>query len=329
MKIHSINKLPDSSESPRKAVHRSHWAALGAAVAVSIGAGGLMSASATIESGERSTYVPITPCRVLDTRAGSDNVGARATPVGQGETFSAQVRGANGNCTIPADAVGIVMNIAVVNPTAPSFLTVFPTDHPRPLAASINWVANQPPVSNSVTADIAADGRVSFFNATGTVDISADIVGYYADHNHDDRYAIKPTGVQFLHVDSSAFLPNQATAAYDISFGDLRSTGAPFQATAPVLLPQGATIVGIVASAYDTDVALNMAVELVRNATGPGALTQMALTGSVGTPGNVVPSTTSINNAVVDNVGFTYRLQTFSIGPNTRLYDVQVLYTLP
>jgi hypothetical protein len=31
----------------------------------------------------------------------------------------------------------------------------------------------------------------------------------------------------------------------------------------------------------------------------------------------------------VDNVGFTYRLQTFSIGPDTRLLDVQILYTLP
>jgi hypothetical protein len=119
---------------------------------------------------------------VFDTRPGTGNVGPRTTPLGPGDTLVATVRGTNGNCTIPTDAVGLTMNVAIINPSTASFLTVFPADAPRPLAANANWVANQPPLSNAVTADISADGKIAFYNLAGTVDVAADIVGYYVDH---------------------------------------------------------------------------------------------------------------------------------------------------
>ena len=146
------------SRSDRPSVTRSRWAALGAAIAVSLGAGGLLTTSASIGSGERAVYVPIAPCRVFDTRPGTDNVGPRNTPLGPGDTFAATVRGTNGNCTIPTDAVGVTMNVAIVNPTTASFLTAFPPDSPRPLAANANWIGGQPPLSNAVTDDISTHG---------------------------------------------------------------------------------------------------------------------------------------------------------------------------
>ena len=79
---------------------RSRWAAIGAAVAVSMGAGGLGIAHATITSGERTAFVPITPCRLLDTRPGADNVGPKSSPMGAGETHTVSARGSNGNCTL-------------------------------------------------------------------------------------------------------------------------------------------------------------------------------------------------------------------------------------
>ncbi len=170
---------------------RARWAAIGAAIAVSVGAGGLMSASAAVSSGERATYVPISPCRVMDTRSAPETKGPRSTPLTAGDTHTITVWGVQGDCTIPNEAVGVVMNVAVVNPTANSFLTVFPAGGSAPLAANLNWVAGQPPVSNSVTANLSADGKVSFFNKFGTVNVAADIVGYYVDHHHDDRYYTK------------------------------------------------------------------------------------------------------------------------------------------
>jgi hypothetical protein len=171
---------------------RSRWAAFGAAVAVTLGGGGLLTTSASIGTGERGVYVPIAPCRLFDTRPAPDNVGPRNTPLGPGDTLVATVRGTNGNCTIPTDAVGLTMNIVVINPTSASFLTVYPADVNRPLASNLNWVGGQPPLANAVTADISADGKIAFYNLAGTVNVAADIVGYYADHNHDDRYYTKP-----------------------------------------------------------------------------------------------------------------------------------------
>ena len=171
---------------------RSRWAAIGAAVAVTVGSGGLMTASADIGTGDRPVFVSITPCRVADTRPGTDNVGPRSTPLGAAETYSFMVRGTNGNCTIPADALGVAVNVAAVFPTANSFFTLFPADAAtRPLSANLNFVSGQPPVSNSASIRLSADGRMSIFNLAGTVHFTLDITGYYVGHHHDDRYFTK------------------------------------------------------------------------------------------------------------------------------------------
>lgn len=162
---------------------RSRWAAMGAAVAVSLGAGGLGIAQATVSTGAKPVYVPITPCRLLDTRPGT-NVGPRNTPIGPNSEYTATVHGTNGNCTIPVGAVGIMMNTTVVNGTASSFLTVYPADVARPSASSMNWVAAQPPTPNEISVKLSADGKVTFYNLSGTVDVLGDIVGYYEDHTH-------------------------------------------------------------------------------------------------------------------------------------------------
>ena len=170
---------------------RSRWAAIGAAVAVAVGAGGLMSASADISSGEKPVFVSITPCRVADTRP-TETVGPRNTPLTAGETYSLSVRGSNGNCTIPADAVGVAVNVTAVFPTGDSFFTLFPADAPtRPLAANLNFVGGQAPVSNSASIRLSAGGQMSIFNLAGDVHFTLDITGYYASHNHNDLYYTK------------------------------------------------------------------------------------------------------------------------------------------
>jgi len=153
--------------------------------------GSIPSAGAVVGSGSRAVYVPITPCRLFDTRAAPDNVGTRAAPIGPQETFTLQVRGANGNCDIPSGAVGVAMNTTAVNGTSNSYLTVYPADAERPLASSLNWVAGQGPSPNQLNVTLAVDGRISVFNNAGNVDVIGDIVGYYEDHNFDDRYYTK------------------------------------------------------------------------------------------------------------------------------------------
>jgi hypothetical protein len=42
-----------------------------------------------------------------------------------------------------------------------------------------------------VTVLLSTTGAVKFFNFSGSVDVLADVVGYYDDHNFDDRYYTK------------------------------------------------------------------------------------------------------------------------------------------
>lgn len=157
---------------------RSRWMAIGAIGAVVLGAGGLITASAA-PSTSPSTLIPMTPCRLMDTR--SDRVvGTRNTPIGANETYTATVWGTNGNCTIPASATSVVINVVASNGTAGSFLTAFPADVDIPNSSMLNWTAGQAPVTNGATAALSADGKLKFNNFAGNVDLLVDITGYYA-----------------------------------------------------------------------------------------------------------------------------------------------------
>lgn len=166
--------------------------ALTALALVLAGSGVLTASAAPISSGVRPVYVPITPCRLLDTRPGADSVGTRTGALTAGETFVTDGRGKVGACDIPADAVALGLNVAIIAPTADSYLTVFPADAAkRPVAANLNWVAGQAPTPNAVTARLAADGKIAFYNLAGTVHLAVDVQGYYQDANYDDRYYTK------------------------------------------------------------------------------------------------------------------------------------------
>ena len=138
--------------------------------AVAIGASG---------TGTSSVLVPIPACRLADTRPAPFTVGSRSTPVGPGETVTFAVTGTNGDCTIPSDATAIASNVTTVNPTAGSYLTVFPADATRPNSSNLNWTAPSPPVPNQVTVGLSSSGEIKVFNLTGTIDVIIDVVGYY------------------------------------------------------------------------------------------------------------------------------------------------------
>jgi sugar lactone lactonase YvrE len=170
---------------------RVRWAAIGAALAVSLGAGGIGIVNATISSGSKAVYVPITPCRLADTRPGPENVGSKSTPIGAGQTHTFTVHGSNGNCTIPTGATAIVANVTAVAPTAQSFMAIWPADKPQPNASSLNYSAGQAPFPNAVTVSLSAEGKIKASNKNGNVHVIIDIAGYYEDHDHDDRYDTK------------------------------------------------------------------------------------------------------------------------------------------
>ena len=163
------------------------WAAIGAAVAVTVGAGGIGLVSATSPS-DAVAYVPIEPCRAADTRPELDvNIGPRNTPLGADETHT--VNAGDGDCAgaVAAGATGLQLNVTALGATSPTFLTVWAGGE-RPDASSLNPSPGQPPVPNAVTTAITAGGDFDVYNLAGNVHVIVDVVGFYIDHHHDDRY---------------------------------------------------------------------------------------------------------------------------------------------
>jgi hypothetical protein len=169
---------------------RSRWAAVGAAVAITLGAGGIGLVSATTPA-EAVAFVPITPCRLFDTRP-EFQVGARSAPLGPGDIHTVEATGDNGDCNgIPAGATAVSMNMTSTDATAPTFLTVWAAGETRPEASSMNPVPGAPAVPNGVISALNSDGEFSVYNLAGNVHVIADINGYYVQHDHDDRYYTK------------------------------------------------------------------------------------------------------------------------------------------
>jgi hypothetical protein len=155
---------------------RSRWAGIGAAVAVSLGSGGLGWIAHAADS-PPSSFVSITPCRLFDTRPDS-NVGDRDFPLNAGEEFVRQVTGANGNCTIPAGANAIAYNLTV--PTSiDGFLTLFPASDPRPTSSAINPVNGESVKANGGIVGLSPTGAIKVFTLTGPLDALLDITGYF------------------------------------------------------------------------------------------------------------------------------------------------------
>ena len=126
-------------------------------------------------------FSPLVPPRLLDTRAGAstfDGLGRPAKPLAPADTMNLQVLGRGG---VPSTGVSaVVLNVTVASPSAPSFLTIWPSGTGRPSASNLNFVAGQI-VPNLVVAKVGVAGNVSIFNLSGSVDVIADVAGYFPD----------------------------------------------------------------------------------------------------------------------------------------------------
>jgi len=165
-------------------LNRSRWAAVGAAVAVTLGAGGIGLVAAATPESDPSVFVPITNCRLLDTRAEAEfNVGPFNTPIGADDEITVTAHGEAGDCTIPDTATALQLNVTAVRQTEDTFLTVWPADADRPDASNLNPIFEPAPAYNpaynAVTTRLSPTGEFNVYNLQGEIDVVADVVGYY------------------------------------------------------------------------------------------------------------------------------------------------------
>ena len=156
------------------------------------------------------------PVRLLDTRVGATGCDAPGAKIA-GNTSRHQTA-AGRTCdglTIPANAAALMGNVTTVQ-SGGGYLTLYPSDIAKPLAANSNFAANQI-LNNVFTVRLGAgDGAFKIFVSSNT-DVVVDITGYYAPPGAGGLYFHPlPKPVRLLDTRAGAsgcFTPDQILQA--------------------------------------------------------------------------------------------------------------------
>jgi len=170
-----------------------------------------------------TTYVPIVPVRILDSRFGTGLSGLSGKFVASvARTFSVAGLG-----SIPAAAVAVTGNVTVTRQNAAGYVAVTPTAQANPPSSTLNFPLTGDR-ANNVTVPLSSAGTLSMTFKAGagrTTDLVFDVTGY------------------FLPDDSAAtYHPVTPTRLLDSRFGTGQPGGTPAKFLAGV--PQTFTVGG-------------------------------------------------------------------------------------
>lgn len=119
-----------------------------------------------------STFTPMTPTRVLDTRNGT---GAPEAKLTAGNTLKVQIGGANG---IPAGISAVAINFTAVNDSGAGFLTDYADGTTLPTVSNIQY--NTQSVAEMAIVPVGANGKIDLHaGGTGGTDVVGDVSGYF------------------------------------------------------------------------------------------------------------------------------------------------------
>lgn len=175
---------------------------------------------------DEATFVPITPCRLFDTRPGATNIGPRSSPLQEDSAYIFQVTGKNGDCTIPNAATAVAINLTGVSPTTATNLRLFPANAAVPNSAALNMTTGQSPTPNKLDVKLSPSGQVAVYNRFGTIHVIGDVMGYY---RHDgladleariDELAAEVASLDALTVESRVDKLEDVTASMSLETVD-------------------------------------------------------------------------------------------------------------
>ena len=156
-------------------------------VIVKVGAGGMVSfynAAGTVHvivdiggwftDGTSTTggarFSGVVPTRMIDTR--DPAIG----PLVGGHTYYFTLLDQNRNPVTGVSA--LVFNVTATNPTAGSYVTLWPDGPPQPPVSDLNFAAGQT-APNLVVVKLGNNATIDIYNALGQTDLIMDLVGFY------------------------------------------------------------------------------------------------------------------------------------------------------
>ncbi len=132
-----------------------------------------------------SSFVPLTPCRVVDTRNAVGALGGPSITGGTSRDFAIP----KGPCGIPGTATAYSLNVTAVPRGPLGYLTIWPTGQSQPLASTLN--SDGRIKANAAIVPAGSNGAVSVY-ATNTTDVVLDINGYFVPEGSSGALVLYP-----------------------------------------------------------------------------------------------------------------------------------------
>jgi len=117
-------------------------------------------------------FVPVTPCRVADTRNGNEPFGGPELSARSTREFDIP----QSACSIPPTALAYSLNVTVVPPGPLGYLTIWPTGETQPYVSTLN--SDGRVKANAAITPAGTNGGVSVYVSDAT-EVILDIDGYF------------------------------------------------------------------------------------------------------------------------------------------------------
>jgi hypothetical protein len=127
-----------------------------------------------------TTYTPITPVPVLDTRVG---LGAPKAKLAAGATLALQVGGANG---IPTGISAVAINITAVDDTGNGFLVDYADGTTLPATSNLQFHTQT--IAEMAIVPVGADGKIDIYDAVTGTDVVGAVLGYFTAGTTGEAY---------------------------------------------------------------------------------------------------------------------------------------------
>jgi hypothetical protein len=148
-------------------------------------------------------FVPITPCRLVDTRP--DGGGSGPIQGGTFETFNLPQLAQQRGCASLSSAAAYSLNVAVVPSGYLGYLTLWPTGQGRPVVATLNSLDGRIK-ANAAIVPGGTQNEVSIY-VTNTTNVVIDIDGYFAPASGQSLTFYPLTPCRVADTRKSAFPP--------------------------------------------------------------------------------------------------------------------------
>ncbi len=129
-----------------------------------------------IASSQPYQFIPIVPCRVVDTRNPNGTFGG--PPINGNTTRSFPLSEGDNPCGIPSTAAAYSLNVTVVPEHTLGYLTIWPTGQGQPVASTLNSPDGRIKANAAIVPAGTPSGSVSIY-VTDTTNVILDIDGYF------------------------------------------------------------------------------------------------------------------------------------------------------